>query len=77
MAMQYSAGALASAAISLAAGLVQQLVAKSLLTKEDALDLYESLASVKEATSDLYGSDDEKEAAQVLRYLAEKLRERP
>jgi len=63
--------------MSLASGLVRQLVAKGLLTRTDALDLYESLASVKEATSDLYGIDDEKEAAQVLRYLAEKLRERP
>ena len=77
MAMEYSSGALASAAMSLAAGLVQQLVAKGLLTRTDAQDLYESLASVKEATSDLYGIDDEKEAAQVLRHLAEKLRERP
>ncbi len=77
MAIQYSAGALASAAVSLAAGLVQQLIAKDLLTKEDALDLYEGLAAAKEATSKLSDNDDDKEAGKLLRYLAERLRERP
>ena len=60
MAMEYSAGALASAAMSLAAGLVQQLVAKGLLTRMEALNSYDSLASGEEATSNLYGIDDEK-----------------
>ena len=62
-----------SAALSLAAGLVQLLTLKKIITKDDALELYRSLAQAKHSKGDLHSSAGEHEAGDLLDHLANRL----
>jgi len=71
---RYSDGAVASAALTVIYGLIRQLIAKGLLTKQEALGLYAKSARELNECSDMYRSDIDATAAKMLAGAADKLR---
>jgi predicted transcriptional regulator len=74
--IEVSSEANASAALSLVAVLIRTLVGKGILTKDETIDLYESLAKAKQAMADTTKSRVEAEAAALLDYIAAHLKEK-
>jgi hypothetical protein len=74
--IEVSSEANASAALSLVAVLIRTLVGKGILTKDETIDLYESLANAKQAMADTTKSRVEAEAAALLDYIAAHLKEK-
>jgi hypothetical protein len=73
MAVEVSPGALGSAALSVALGILEKLVSKGVLSKQEVLDMLDALANAKDRKSSLYDSQDEEEAARLLAALRERL----
>ncbi len=73
--IEVSGEAQASAALSLTTALIQKLTLKNVLTKNEAIDLYDALAKAKESKAALHGKPVEEEAAALLAHLAARLRE--
>jgi hypothetical protein len=76
MPVEVSPAALASTALSVALATIELLVRKKLITKEDALEIYDTLIRAKDAKSDIYANDTEAEAANLLAGLRQRLAER-
>lgn len=72
-AMEVSPGAMGSAALSLALALLETIVKKGLISKQDALDLVGSLADAKAAKAGVFRSPEEGEAGILLERTLERL----
>jgi hypothetical protein len=73
--IEVSGEAQSSAALSLTAALIQKLILKNILTKDEAIDLYDALAKAKESKAELHANPVEEEAAALLAHLAARLKE--
>ena len=73
--IEVSGEAQSSAALSLTAGLIQKLVLKNILSKDDAVEIYETIAEAKKAKAELHGNAVEAEAGALLTHLADRLKE--
>lgn len=76
MATSFDSAAIASAALSISLGILEGLVEKGLLQREEALALISTLAQSKDTKAVLFDSDVEAEASELLHGLHERLSER-
>jgi hypothetical protein len=76
MVAEVSPGGLASTALSLTLAIMQMLVKKGTLTKQDGLDIFDALIEAKDAKTLLYESPEESEAAELLIYTRQRFLER-
>lgn len=73
MAIEFSSEATASVALSLVLGLFQKLIAEGVLSKDDAVKLFDDIEMAKDAKSLLYDSRAESEAAELVAGLRDRL----
>lgn len=73
MAVEVNVDALASAALSIGLGILEKLVKKGVIDKDEALAMFDEIASSKESKSTLYDSDAEAEAAVLIAGLRKRL----
>ncbi len=64
----------ASVALSIATALAQKLILKGIFTKDEVVELYETLAAAKRGKADANDSDIESQAAVLLEQFAEVLK---
>ena len=70
------AAAQSSAAISLCVSLMEILTSKGIITKADALDIFDTLASAKQSKAAIHASPEELEASQLLAHLRQRFSDR-
>lgn len=73
MAVEVNVDALASASLSISLGILEILVKKGVIDKDEALAMFDEIASSKESKSTLYDSDAEAEAAALIAGLRKRL----